>query len=155
MASKLLPQALIITPTQCPSRKLGFSTFLSRRRSSSFVSGAPTSTSRVSFPSIPWNFSPVVAALPKPSFVVRAESNSEAEVVADDNVEDNEALEESEEPEAEVESEEAKPPRKPRVKLGDVMGVITNDSLLTVLFCFVLFLNVCLVLEKVQEKKIH
>ena len=49
--------------------------------------------------------------------------------MADDNVEDNEAVEESEEPEADVEAEEAKPPRKPRVKLGDVMGVITNDSL--------------------------
>ncbi|KAL4602334.1 hypothetical protein ACB092_10G045800 [Castanea dentata] len=129
MASKLLPQALIITPTQCPSRKLGFSSFLSRRPSSSFVSGAPTSASRVSSPSIPWNLSSVVAALPKPSFVVRAESNSEAGVVVDDNVEDNEAVEESEEAEAEVESEEAKPPRKPRVKLGDVMGILNKRAI--------------------------
>ncbi|XP_075642489.1 large ribosomal subunit protein bL19c [Castanea sativa] len=125
MASKLLPQALIITPTQCPSRKLGFSSFLSRRPSSSFVSGAPTSASRFSSPSIPWNLSSVVAALPKPSFVVRAESNSEAGVVVDDNVEDNEAVEESEEPEA----EESKPPRKPRVKLGDVMGILNKRAI--------------------------
>ncbi|KAM4085550.1 hypothetical protein ACJW30_10G036200 [Castanea mollissima] len=125
MASKLLPQALIITPTQCPSRKLGFSSFLSRRPSSSFVSGAPTSASRVSSPSIPWDLSSVVAALPKPSFVVRAESNSEAGVVVDDNVEDNEAVEESEEPEA----EESKPPRKPRVKLGDVMGILNKRAI--------------------------
>ncbi|KAF3955032.1 hypothetical protein CMV_019701 [Castanea mollissima] len=109
--------------------KLGFSSFLSRRPSSSFVSGAPTSASRVSSPSIPWNLSSVVAALPKPSFVVRAESNSEAGVVVDDNVEDNEAVEESEEPEAEVESEESKPPRKPRVKLGDVMGILNKRAI--------------------------
>lgn len=60
---------------------------------------------------------------------MRAESTSEAEVVADDNVEDNEAVEESEEPEAEVESEEAKPPRKPRVKLGDVMGILNKRAI--------------------------
>lgn len=133
MASKLLPQALIITPTrnprQRPPTKLGFTTCISRRPSS-FNSGTHTSTSRVSTSSIGWNLSPVVADPSKRSFIVRVESNSEAEVT--ENVEDNEAVddveEESSESEAEVKSEEAKPPRKPRVKLGDIMGILNNRA---------------------------
>jgi large subunit ribosomal protein L19 len=148
MASKLLPQALIITPTrnprQRPPTKLGFTTCISRRPSS-FNSGTHTSTSRVSTSSIGWNLSPVVADPSKRSFIVRAESNSEAEVT--ENVEDNEAVddveEESSESEAEVKSEEAKPPRKPRVKLGDIMGVIIHSDCFFFLIMSVWFSRKC------------
>lgn len=73
--------------------------------------------------------SPLIA---KPSFVVRADSNSDA-VSASDNVDENpEASDNVDEvPETEGEQildsasevEESKPPRQTRVKLGDVMGV--------------------------------
>jgi hypothetical protein len=56
---------------------------------------------------------------------VRAESNPEAGEEASAEAEVAENVEETE---AEVESEEAKTPWKPRVKLGDVMGVIHFES---------------------------
>lgn len=61
---------------------------------------------------------------------MRAESNSEGEAEASENGVENEAtgVEEAEGEEEVSESEEAKPPRKPRVKLGDIMGVLFNFS---------------------------
>jgi hypothetical protein len=59
---------------------------------------------------------------------VRAESNPEAGEGASAEAE---VVENVEATEAEVESEEAKSPWKPRVKLGDVMGVIHFESLLS------------------------
>lgn len=60
------------------------------------------------------------------SFIVRAESNPEGEG-AIENAEENEAVEsEASEAEAGVETEDAalvKEPRKPQIKLGDIMGV--------------------------------
>lgn len=64
--------------------------------------------------------SPIISAPAKRSFVVRADSNPEAE---EGNAE-AEVVESVDETEAEVKSEEAKSPWKARVKLGDVMGVI-------------------------------
>ncbi|KAE8055856.1 hypothetical protein FH972_012671 [Carpinus fangiana] len=121
MGSKVLPQALIITPRnprQCPPKKLGCSTCISSRPSL-------FSSSRVSWSSIGWNLSPVISAPAKPSFVVRAESNPEAGEEASANAEVAENVVETE---AEVESEEAKSPWKPRVKLGDVMGILNKRA---------------------------
>jgi hypothetical protein len=88
--------------------------------------------------------SPIISAPAKRSFVVRAESNPEAEEEADAEAEVVESVDETE---AEVKSEVAKSPWKARVKLGDVMGVIHWKLSLS------LSLNICLVLEKTQEKK--
>jgi len=121
MGSKVLPQALIITPTnprQCPPKKLGFSTRVSRLPSS-------FSSSRVSWSSSGWNFSPIISAPAKPSFVVRVQSNPEAEEEVNAEAEVAENVEETE---AEVKSEEPKTPWKPRVKLGDVMGILNKRA---------------------------
>lgn len=111
---------------QCAPKKLGFSAMVSKRPSSSF-------NSRVSLNSyFGFSFGKLNC---KRSFVVRAEAeNVENEEVIEEteaeaeNVEDEEEIEEGEaEVEAKVEVEavetEEKPPRKPRIKLGDIMGV--------------------------------
>lgn len=151
-------QALILIsgrPNQCPTKKLGFSTVLSRR-SSHFLSSALDSISRVSSSSPGPSFTPIVAAIGKRVFVARAESNSEGEVESAENAEESEAIavEEASEVKAEGEAEgeavlesvETKPPWKPRAKLGDIMGV-----LYLILFYFVRFLYLCLVAENLQE----
>lgn len=145
-------QALITIPghlNQCPTKKLGFSTVLSRR-SSPFLNPSLGSISRVLSSSVGPSFTPVVAAMGKRIFVVRAESNSEGDVESAENAEDSEAVavEESSEvkasagaeaegeakEEAVSESVETKPPWKPRPKLGDIMGVL---YLMLFLFCSV------------------
>ena len=115
---------------QCPPLKnqLGFPLNSSRRF---FLSNSRTSTlSRASSSS---NFSSVFTTAPRNSFVVRAEAGSEdasteatedvppetEAVVAEESPENSEA-----EASSEVESE-ARPPRQRRVKLGEIMGVIT------------------------------
>ncbi|MED6183019.1 hypothetical protein PIB30_034024 [Stylosanthes scabra] len=119
---------------QCfPSKPLGFSAMVS-----SFRRNAPLISSSVS-----WRCAPLIA---KPStFVARADdSNAEgaATAASDDNVEgggeeaasaSSEAVAEAEtEAEAgveeQVEEEEPKPPRKPRVKLGDIMGILNQRA---------------------------
>lgn len=98
-------------PNHCAPRRFGFC---------SAVSVTRVSFSTLSSSSIGCHFHHTVAAPLRRAFVVRAEANSEAES----------AVEEASEAEVEavVESnaqpEEEKAPRKPRVKLGDVMGVI-------------------------------
>ncbi|XP_062146661.1 large ribosomal subunit protein bL19cy-like [Alnus glutinosa] len=121
MGSKVLPQALIITPRnprEFPPKKLVCSTCISRRPSSS-------GSSRVSWSSNGWNLSPIISAPAKRSFVVRAESNPEAEEEADAEAE---VVENVDETEAEVKSEVAKLPWKARVKLGDVMGILNKRA---------------------------
>lgn len=91
--------------------------------------------SRVPSTPISWLCAPLVA---KPSFVVRADSNLDGsgeatEDVPSDNVDEVPEVEE----EQASDSEPPKLPRKPRVKLGDVMGVIirgTINKLLCVCF---------------------
>ncbi|PON97873.1 Ribosomal protein [Trema orientale] len=136
MASKVLPQALMTiprNPNQTPIKHLGFSSVVSRRHSLS--NSARVSISRVSTSSAGSNFSPLLVAIGRRSFVVRAESNSsegEAESEAAEDVVENEAAgaEEAEAggEEGVSESEEAKPPRKPRVKLGDIMGILNKRA---------------------------
>ncbi|KAH7514248.1 large ribosomal subunit protein bL19cy [Ziziphus jujuba] len=147
MGSKVLPQALITIPghlNQCPTKKLGFSTVLSRR-SSPFLNSSLGSISRVSSSSVGPSFTPVVAAMGKRIFVVKAESNSEGDVESAENAEDSEAVsvEESSEvkasagaeaegeakEEAVSESVETKPPWKPRPKLGDIMGMLNKKAI--------------------------
>lgn len=136
-----------------------FSNVLSRR--SSPLNSARASFSGVSSTSVGSILDPIVVAMKKRDFVVRAESNSEGEAKAAENAEESEAVavEESSEVKAEgeseagaekevaLESEEAKPPRKPRIKLGDIMGV------LYLMLCpFVRFLVLYLIAEKICEK---
>lgn len=120
-------------PNQCSLNKLGFSTILSRwpsmlgSRNLSLVSKVTCS--------------PLIAQPTKCSFVVRAESNSEGEGEASDNVDETESASVDEVPEVQAEAEEvsdseskvdeSKPPRKPRVKLGDVMGVMYRCHFVT------------------------
>ncbi|XP_057734806.1 50S ribosomal protein L19-1, chloroplastic-like isoform X1 [Arachis stenosperma] len=114
---------------QCfPSKPLGFSAMVS-----SFRRNAPLISSSVS-----WRCAPLIA---KPAtFVARADSNAEGADAAasDDNVEGGgeEAASASSEAEAEAEAgveeqveEEPKPPRKPRVKLGDIMGILNQRAI--------------------------
>ncbi|KAM6557312.1 hypothetical protein CsatB_004331 [Cannabis sativa] len=139
MASKVLPQALITiprNPNQPAIKNLGFTSAVSRRPSLS--NSARLWTSRVSTSSIGCNFGPLLAAANgRRCFVVRAESNSEGEAEAEaaESVVENEegGVEEASEVNAEgeeevLETEEAKPPRKPRVKLGDIMGILNTRA---------------------------
>lgn len=141
MASNVLPQALVAIPRgatrHCGPRKIGFSALVSG-------SGGPSRTnpsrgcllSRASFGSGGLS-SPVIAALSKRSFVVRAEPEPEpeAEVVAagESGEENAEAAaagveEAAEAAVAEEEVAEVKPPSKPRVKLGDIMGILNKRA---------------------------
>ena len=102
--------------------KLGFSYMVSCCPTSALGSRNMPLIARVSSASFPWRCAPLVA---KPTFVVRAESNSEGGGEATENVEDaaSDNVEEAPEAEAEEQASEPRPPRKPRVKLGDIMGV--------------------------------
>ncbi|KAL6279907.1 hypothetical protein ACE6H2_016788 [Prunus campanulata] len=129
MASKALPQALISmprNPTHHPPVKLGFSASLSRRSSSN---SARVSLSRVSSSSFGSSFSPIVAAMSRLDFVVRADSSTEGEAEAVGSEEASEAIVEAEaETVVESEPEEPKTPRKSRVKLGDIMGILNKRA---------------------------
>ncbi|KAI5328059.1 hypothetical protein L3X38_027455 [Prunus dulcis] len=129
MASKALPQALItmpINPTHHPPVKLGFSASFSRRSSSN---SARVSLSRVSSSSFGSSFCPIVAAMSRLDFVVRADSSTEGEAEAVGSEEALEAIVEAQaEPVVESEPEEPKTPRKSRVKLGDIMGILNKRA---------------------------
>lgn len=89
------------------SKTLGVSSFLPR--TSSFKSNLSVSTGS--------NFDFVINTRKRREFIVKAEESTEGET---------KSVVENAETEDEVEAtvaEEAKPPRKPRTKLGDVMGV--------------------------------
>ncbi|KAL1370393.1 large ribosomal subunit protein bL19cz isoform X2 [Arachis hypogaea] len=137
MASQVVLQAMMLGSSsilqtnlnQCfPSKPLGFSAMVP-----SFRRNAPLISSSVS-----WRCAPLIA---KPAtFVARADSNAEGADAAasDDNVEGGgeEAASASSEVEAEAEAgveeqveEEPKPPRKPRVKLGDIMGILNQRAI--------------------------
>lgn len=118
-------QALYLVPRNqfgfAPAKKLGFSALINQCPSS-FNSSA-LSVSRV----VPNSFaSRLGKSYERRNFVVRAEASSEE---AAENVESAEAPEEPEAAETEAEAaeeeleSEPEPPRKPIVKLGDIMGV--------------------------------
>ncbi|WJZ82529.1 hypothetical protein VitviT2T_002283 [Vitis vinifera] len=129
MASKVLPQALFITPrssNQCPPKKLGLSTFPSPRSTSLNLNRL--STSRFSSNSFGFHFRPIVVS-PKRFFIVSAEADNEGELGPDENTEEEETVSETES-EVKLDAEdEAKPPRKPRVKLGDIMGILNKRAI--------------------------
>ncbi|KAG6384923.1 hypothetical protein SASPL_153746 [Salvia splendens] len=105
MSSNFLPQTLFTVPrcsTQCQPRKVALSA-LSLRRPGLVVAR-------------PFGFN-FAEKDKKMSFLVRAETNPEAEAVAEESQENVDIVESEE---AEVE----KPPFKPRIKLGDIMGVL-------------------------------
>lgn len=135
MGSQVLPQALHLIPRSStqfiPSKKLGFSAVLSR---------GPFVSHRVSVSAKPvgWNLGFFRNAQVKDSFVVRAESNEAAEAEASESFEEkpDEAVQAQgdvviaveAEAEDKVEEEEVKAPRKPRVKLGDIMGILNKRA---------------------------
>ena len=109
-----------------PVKNLGFSAFLSRGPSQLTTCNVSVSGFHLKTP-VGSSFS----SFARREFVVRAESNPEAEAEAGENdveeaetkAEAEEEVEAGEEGEDEVE-EKPKEPRKPRIKLGDIMGVI-------------------------------
>ncbi|PRQ18360.1 putative ribosomal protein L19 [Rosa chinensis] len=133
MGSKVLPQALLTIPRN-PNHyapvKLGFSAAVSRR---SFFNSTGVSLSRASSSSIRSKFSPIVAAKSRRGFAVRAESEGEAGATENEEAVSEPASEAVVEAEAEAvlesEPEEKKPPRKPRIKLGDIMGILNSRAI--------------------------
>ncbi|CAK9184986.1 unnamed protein product [Ilex paraguariensis] len=134
MGSNVVPQALFMIhrkPTQWPMPNLGFSSFVSRA-SSSFGSTPVLTSIRVSVNSFGSSFDPLVSKLANRSFIVRAEADPGTELEVVENVEENVVVVESEAEEAELLSEaeaEEKPPRKPRVKLGEIMGILNKRAI--------------------------
>lgn len=119
MASKILPQAVISIPRKpnhCAPRRLGFC---------SAVSVTRVSFSTLSSSSIGCHFHHTVAAPLRRAFVVRAEASSEAESA----VEEASGAEVEAVVESDAQPEEEKAPRKPRVKLGDVMGILNKRAI--------------------------
>ncbi|KAL0311338.1 UNVERIFIED_CONTAM: 50S ribosomal protein L19-1, chloroplastic [Sesamum angustifolium] len=120
MASNFLSQALFTVPrssAQCPPNNLAFSAAVSRRLSSPgvLVSRTPPRSCGFSF-SGRGNNCP---------FLVRAEENGEAEVEVEESAENVESVE-SEQTEVVVAD---KPPSQPRVKLGDIMGILNKRAI--------------------------
>ncbi|KAJ6714930.1 RIBOSOMAL PROTEIN L19 [Salix viminalis] len=136
MGSKILPQALAVlprNPAQCSvPKRLAFSSTINR---SSYLSISATcsrfSASRVSSTSLSSNLEAVFKGSARQSFVTRAESESGGgEAVEEtENVEEKVVEEGGEEEEVEVEVEGAvKEPRKPRLKLGDIIGILNKRA---------------------------
>ncbi|XP_061343929.1 large ribosomal subunit protein bL19cz isoform X2 [Gastrolobium bilobum] len=129
MASQFLLQALF-------APKLGFSSSLVSSCSASMLGSRNVPLISIfSSTSISWRCSPLIA---KPAFVVRADSNPEGGGEATEDVASDDVVEV---PEAEAESESeqvsdsdpgldpSKPARKPRVKLGDIMGILNQRAI--------------------------
>lgn len=139
MASQILNQALFAlpqNPNQSFPHKLGISTMVSYCPSALSSRSLPL-FSKFTSSSILWTCGPQVAQPIKSMFVVRAEANSEGGDDAGDGAEEPEtaSVEEVQEAESEEVSDsdpkvdEPKPPRKPRVKLGDIMGILNQRAI--------------------------
>ncbi|KAF7139426.1 hypothetical protein RHSIM_Rhsim07G0118200 [Rhododendron simsii] len=118
-------------PKLCHPKTLGFSAFVSRRPFP--LDSTRLSTSRVTVNAFGPSLDPVILAKTSSnrSFIVRAESNPEGEGTIE-NAEENEAVDsEASEAEAGVETKDAavvKEPRKPQIKLGDIMGILNKRA---------------------------
>ncbi|XWS49159.1 hypothetical protein CRYUN_Cryun13aG0139800 [Craigia yunnanensis] len=131
MDSQVLPQALHMIPRNQvqsfnPVKNLGFSAFLSRGPSQLTTSKVSVSGFHLKTP-VGSSFS----RFAKREFVVRAESNAEGEndvEEAETKAEAEEEVEAEEEGEDEIE-EKSKEPRKPRIKLGDIMGILNKRAI--------------------------
>ncbi|MGJ2483465.1 hypothetical protein ACR8HA_22375, partial [Salmonella enterica subsp. enterica serovar Paratyphi A] len=135
-----LPLRALITISRntnlCHPKTLGFYAYVSCRPSP--LNSTRVSTPRVSAIEVRSSFDPFVAKTRRNrSFVVRAEPNSEGEAEVSGNSEESEVVVDSEAPvavaeaEAEAEAEVAavvKEPRKPRIKLGDIMGILNKRA---------------------------
>ncbi|XP_022737943.1 50S ribosomal protein L19-1, chloroplastic-like [Durio zibethinus] len=138
MASQVLPQALHMIPRNQvqsfnPVKNLGFSAFLSRGPSPLTASKVSVSGFHLKTP-VGSNF----RCFARREIVVRAESNPEGEAEVEANEIDVEETETKAEAEEEVEAgeegedeveEKPKEPRKPRVKLGDIMGILNKRAI--------------------------
>ncbi|KAE8690208.1 50S ribosomal protein L19 [Hibiscus syriacus] len=133
MASQLFPQALHMIPINQvksfnPVKNLGFSAFLSRGPSPLTASKVSVSGTHLKF-----HFGSDLGCFARRDFIVRAESNPEAEA-NENGVEEPETkaeaeVEAGEGGEDEVEEEKPKEPYKPRVKLGDIMGILNKRAI--------------------------
>ncbi|KAJ4847990.1 hypothetical protein Tsubulata_035860 [Turnera subulata] len=132
MGSKLLPQPLVAIPrnptySPLPPVKLGF------RHSFSF-SASRASSSRALRSSFSSNLDAVVSSFSRHRLVPRAEPESEAgdaagEVAPETETEaENVGVVEGEDKGEEV-VEEVKEPRKPRVKFGEVIGILNKRAI--------------------------
>ncbi|XP_059643356.1 large ribosomal subunit protein bL19cz [Cornus florida] len=130
MGTNVLPQALFMmprNPTQCSPKKLGLCAFVSHRPPSLNYTGI--AISRVSRNQLGLSFDAFVAEVASSrSFSVRAESNSGGESETAESVDTETEPEPDSEVKLEVESE-SKPPRKPIVKLGDIMGILNKQAI--------------------------
>ncbi|KAJ8774474.1 hypothetical protein K2173_016920 [Erythroxylum novogranatense] len=128
MGSKILPQALVViprTPVQLPPpRRLGFSCNV--KRACGLSSGSPFS--RVGSSSMQG----INAVFSRLSFVARAEesvSGGGETVVDNENVGEEGAPVDVVEEGEEIKADEiVKEPRKPRVKLGEIMGILNKRA---------------------------
>ncbi|KAE8708346.1 50S ribosomal protein L19 [Hibiscus syriacus] len=129
MASQVLPQALHMFPINQvnsfhPIKNQGFSAFLSRGPSPLTTSKVSVSGSHLKFP-----VGSSLGCFARRDFIVRAESNPEAEA-NENGVEEPEMRAESgEEGEDEVEEEKPREPYKLRAKLGDIMGILNKRAI--------------------------
>ena len=106
-----------------------------------------------------WRCSPLVPLAVRRTFVVKAESNSEDGAEASDTVEETalDGVEEVSEAEEVLDSDatadEPNPPRKPRVKLGDIMGVKDPFPFLFVFVSYLVFEEVLTIHSVMGAKK--
>ncbi|KAJ0252763.1 50S ribosomal protein L19-2 [Hirschfeldia incana] len=114
--SQLLSQALQMIPRIPTSKNLGVSSFQPR---------ASSVNSRVSVSRVFLNHSGAIDSRKRREIIPKAEESSEGE--GGETEADVEDVAETVEEAAEV--EEAKPPWKPRTKLGDVMGILNQKAI--------------------------
>ncbi|CAN7031479.1 hypothetical protein IGI04_030964 [Brassica rapa subsp. trilocularis] len=115
-SSHLFPQALHMIPTSQPSKKLGFSSFLSCAPS---MNPPRLSVSRLSLNHSVSKSSFSLDAKARREVLVRAEGEGEGEGEAEEAVDESNV----------EEVVEAKAARKARVKLGDVMGILNQKAI--------------------------
>jgi len=124
-SSHLLPQALHMIPRtpSFSSKNLGVSSILPRASSVN----SRLSVSRVFLNHSSSNFGFAIDSKKRKEFIAKAEESTEGETEA---VVENAVETEAEgEGEATVAAEEAKPPWKTRVKLGDIMGLLNKKAI--------------------------
>lgn len=131
MASKALSQGLVSIPrtnSTCPysTQNLGFSTLIPSQLSS--FKSSPITLSRVCSTKVHSALKPIVVKNSKRSVRVRAEPSSEGGEVSDETPPVEGGQESLALAVADAEAE-AKPPRKPRVKLGDIMGILNKRAI--------------------------
>ncbi|CAM8985229.1 unnamed protein product [Rhodiola kirilowii] len=121
MASTVLPQAMVVLPRSASPKKLGFPV------ASTSVNWNRASGSRVHLLSNGLNFKPVVVSQARRS--IRARAEAEEGAGASETAEEEGVISEGTGEESETGEAEVKVPRTPRVKLGDVMGILNKKAI--------------------------